>query len=396
MGWLSIQPERVAAVPGAPDPPLTVRADARTLTVGVGRDAVVAWDRAGRLFSAWLAGHTWRRGLNGSTLHKWSDGRGRHRERAPAAAVDRLLDRTAALAARVRDGAADGPGRELLDRAARFDAAAGRADAARFLAIFPDVGILPPDQYLATLVQLTRGCSHGTCTFCDLYDAPFRVRTPREFGQHLAVVREFMNGSLALRGRSVFLGAANALALPASRLRGALDAIGDAFGGRPAVSSFVDALRGARHSAAEYRELGARGLDRVYIGLESGHDPLLAFVRKPGTSADAVETVLAIKEGGLRVGIVVLVGLGGDRFDAPHTSDTVHLLNAMPLGAGDIVYFSDLVDGGTVYRADATRAGLRALTSTEREAQRLRIRNGLQFAGAAPRLARYDVREFVY
>ncbi len=37
----------------------------------------------------------------------------------------------------------------------------------------------------------------------------------------------------------------------------------------------------------DYRALAALGLRRVYVGLESGHDPLLDFVRKPGRSADA-------------------------------------------------------------------------------------------------------------
>ena len=74
------------------------------------------------------------------------------------------------------------------------------------------------------------------------------------------------------------------------------------------------------------------GLKRVYIGLESGHDPLLEFVRKPGHAQDAIETVQTIKAAGINVGLIVMIGLGGDRFAAGHVADTIAVLNQMPLG----------------------------------------------------------------
>ena len=104
-----------------------------------------------------------------------------------------------------------------------------------------------------------------------------------------------------------------------------------------------------------------------------------------------------IKAAGVNAGVIVMIGLGGDRFAAGHTADTAATLNAMELGAGDLIYFSDLVEApGTPYPTLAASHGLRPLTLAERLIQRRAIRQQLAFADVPPKLSNYDVREFVY
>ncbi len=135
----------------------------------------------------------------------------------------------------------------------------------------------------------------------------------------------------------------------------------------------------------------------MYIGLESGHDPLLAFVRKPGTAADAIDTVRAVKAAGVQVGVIVMTGLGGERFADGHERETAAAINAMELGEGDLLYFSDLVEvPSTSYPVMAADARIRPLTREERRQQLARIRAGLRFAAAPPQFATYDIREFTY
>ena len=374
---------------------------------------VAAWDFGGRLYSLWKGGKTYRRGLSGRLLHK-PPRPADARERVPlaGAAVDRVLEETAEQAALLsrsleRDArawaTADGrhPSAEvtaIVERCAKFDAAAAREDAARFAEVYSPIGILPPDQYLSTVLQATAGCSFGSCTFCDLYHGAYRVKSSDEFRRHVEAVRSYLGDSAALRGRSFFLGSANALAVPMDRLLEFFDAIPGPFGGgaRP-VHAFVDGFTGARKSAADYAELRRRGLGRVYVGLESGHDPLLAFVRKPVSREQVVETVRAIKAGGAQVGVIVMVGLGGRAFAAGHARDTVAAVNEMRLGAGDLLFFSELIEiPGTAYPKAAAAADIEPLSLSERLAQAEAIRAGFTFEGPSPQMAKYDVREFIY
>jgi Radical SAM superfamily len=395
---------------------------------------VAAWDFGGRLYSLWKRGHTYRRGLNGRVLHKWHDsGAGaesaafgddgveperlnpydaRRRVSMEGEAVDSIVQETADAAAGLRralasdlhtwaSAAGSQPGANILaivERCERFDAQAARLDAARFAEVYRPVGILPPDQYLSTVLQATEGCSFGTCTFCDLYHGEYRVKSAEQFRRHAEAVRDYLGDSASMRGRSFFLGSANALAVPMERLVEFLDAIPELFGARPRpVHAFVDGFTGLRKTAGDYAELRSKGLGRVYVGLESGHDPLLSFVQKPATREQAVETVRTIKAGGAPVGVIVIIGLGGHEFAAGHVRDTIAAVSEMRLGPTDLLFFSDLVEApGTEYPQAAAARNLHPLSLDERLAQMEAIRKGLVFEGRPPQVARYDVREFVY
>ena len=390
------------------DVPVSISLTDRATTVSRGGDFLVAWDPGGRLYSVVDDGRTYRRGLNGRMLVKWRENSARQRQWATESDAAVVVDRSAALASDLlragtsswlaSDGDAFDPRPLLvaLEGASRFDRRAAAADAIRFHEIYQPIGILPPDQYLALVLQATEGCSFRSCTFCEFYREPYRVKNAGQFAEHIARVRDYLGDSLRLRDRTVFLGSANALAIPMSGLVPIFDLLVQQFAGRP-VHAFLDGFTGLTKSAADYTALGARGLRRVYIGLESGHDALLAFVHKPSTREQVVETVRAIKSGGVNVGVIVMVGLGGDRFRDAHVTDTAEAINAMDLGAGDLLYFSELVNlPGSPYLKSAEDAGVKALSADQRAAQRGAIESSLAFPSSAPQMATYDVREFVY
>jgi hypothetical protein len=385
---------------------VTISAKPGAISVMFGTYEVLTYDRGGRLWALVRNGRTYRRGLNGQVLEKRHvDGAWLRRRLSDAEATDLIGSAAAqmaalrnALAASAHTAANGAPGDmlEMLERAACFDVAAHRADCATFARVYDPVGILPPDQYLAVVVQATEGCSFNTCTFCDFYrDRRFRIKSSVEFRAHAKAVRAFLGDSLLMR-RSIFLGEANALAVPTRRLETFMDIAREEIGALP-VHAFLDAVTGRKKSVEEYALLGALGLKRVSIGLESGHDPLLEFVQKPSSAADAAETVATLKQAGIAVSLIVLVGLGGDRFAAGHVADTVALLNRLSLGAGDIVYFSMLVERAQApYSRRAMEAGIRPLDSTELREQRQAIVAGLRFGSSGPQIATYDIHEFIY
>lgn len=356
-----------------------------------------SFDLAGRLIGAFVGGVNYRRGLDNRVLSKWAglDG-ARQRRWLDAAEAEVLLADAYRLAERVAD-AIDDP---RLAALRNWDSAALRADAARFAEVYCPVSILPPDQYLAFVIQATEGCSYNRCTFCDFYRGrPFRIKTPAELRAHIAAAQAFFGPALGLR-KSLFLADANALVAPMPRLRGWLEAIAEA---QPlpgaGIYSFMDAFDVHRKSAAEWTELAGRGLRRVYIGMESGDDALLRWLRKPGAAADVIEAVRLLKAAGIAASVIIMTGIGGDRYADAHICGTIAALNAMPLGRGDIVYFSPFVDQpDSEYGRLAAEAGIRPLSETEIAAQEAVIRTGLrpQDPAQPPQLSRYDIREFIY
>ncbi|MFN8483395.1 MAG: radical SAM protein [Anaerolineae bacterium] len=413
---------------------LSLKRDATTLAVNTVPS--FTFDLKGRLMGGFADGRTYRRTLDHRVVEKrgeFAEGR-RERERRQLdggevsalcataygyarAVADALAAGTAAVVGAVGDATWPAWASAALGDIAGWDDARLAEDAAAFLRIYQPIGILPPDQYRALVLQATLGCSYNRCTFCTFYRGQsFRIKTAPDFERHIAAVKDFHGAALASY-HSIFLGEANALVAPQRLLVPMLDAVNAAFGVAPpdlagaarsrwlaahapafdGLYAFVSALDALRKSPQDIAELRERGLRRVYIGLESGDDGLLRFLDKPNTAAEAVEGVRSIKAAGVAVGVVIMLGVGGERFAADHVTRTVEVLNEMGLGRDDILYFSEFVETpGSPYAARAAQAGIAPMPAPEMRAQRAAIQGALRFATAPPKLAVYDIREFAY
>lgn len=392
---------------------LSFKPNCLTVSLQTGTESTVfSWDNLGRLWTAMLAGKSYRRGLNGRVVAKWqlADG-GRERRWLEESEARSLQETARACAAGLVDDIASAvlvtaPALSPADllvlvNAASFDTQRYTADVSAYQRVYKPVGILPPDQYMAVVLQAAEGCSFNTCTFCSFYkDRPFRIKSPQEFQQHAVQVKEYLAAGLSLR-RTVFLGDANALVIPMPRLlplfeitRRVFDV--DRLGG---IYAFLDGFSAEKKSAKDFARLAGLGLRRVYIGLESGHTPLLRLLKKPGQAEDAVQAVRAMKEGGVSAGIIVLLGAGGKQYADAHVIDTLSALNRMGLDADDLIYFSELVESEDMqYTRDAYAQNLQPLTPAERIQQGEQIESALEFdeERGVPHISRYDIREFVY
>jgi radical SAM superfamily enzyme YgiQ (UPF0313 family) len=280
----------------------------------------------------------------------------------------------------------------------------------RFRAVYSPVTILPPDQYLALVLQATEGCHWNHCSFCHFYrKTSFRIKSEAEFGKHLQATKDFFGEAIRLR-QSIFLGDANALVLPQSKLLKVMDRINEAFPMSPhhlgdresqgfrGIYSFLDVFTGEKKTEKDFGQLRERNLRRVYVGVETGCDELLCFLNKPATARQTLEVCLAVKGAGLSLGVIIMIGIGGNRFLCRHIEQTAELLNLLGLGVGDIVYFSPFLDPPSMeYSLRAAEAGIGSLTEQEREYQLNAIRCALSFEELQkPKVSLYDIREFVY
>jgi hypothetical protein len=394
---------------------LTISDKVNCLTVSLessGAARVFSFDYAGRLWTAFVDGVSYRRGLDGKIVAKWQTGPGerdrRWLDRGEAAQIEEQARQLAASVANAfhspgcftdrppSDRILSGLGRAALNTTDRYG-----EDVLRYSQVYKPVGILPPDQYMAVVLQLTEGCSFNTCTFCNFYrDRPFKIKTPGEFREHITKVIGFLGDGLSLR-RTIFLGDANALVTPMPRLLVLIDEVHrqldvEALGG---LYAFLDGFSAEKKTVQDYIELKRKGLERVYVGMESGNAGLLEFLKKPGKPEDAVQAVRNMKRAGVPVGVIVLLGAGGREYAEQHERDTVDALNRMEMDADDLLYFSELVESeGMQYTRDAYQADLHQLSATERIAQGAKIQAGLRLlpSRGIPHISRYDIREFVY
>jgi len=400
--------------------------------IGAGDESVFSFDLAGRPYALVHEGLTWRRALDGRFLVKGrqSASGGRLRERLEASHGEAVLRPARAavsgLAAALRnrhdraEPASAAAALERLETIAGMDETALAQDVVRYRSTYAGgVGILPPDEYLSLVVQLTEGCSWNACTFCDFYRGRrFHVKSSAELDAHLAAVKAFFGPAVALR-RRLFLGDANALCVASGRLLPLLETVTRAFpvapvgldargrrdwaasrpDGMQSMASFVDAFTGSRIEVAEYREYARLGLGRVYVGVESGDPGLLRWLDKPGSPDQAAAMVEALHQAGIEAGVIVLLGAGGEAFFESHGDLTAELLRRLRLSSRDSIYISELTGTADLpYAQRAARDDVRALSADRLEEQRWRILAGLSEAPARdrPRVVSYDIREFVY
>ena len=364
-----------------------------------------SFDHAGRLLSLFRDERSCQRTLDHRLLERRPNSANRRHELPPAdseAVLAAVFDDLRDLAGIVPDLALDAAQQrtlsDVLETILAFGPPRLTADGARFRALYKPVSILPPDQYLALVLQATEGCSWNRCTFCGLYrDRPFRILTPDQFRAHCQAVQDFYGAGLSLR-RGIFLADANALIMPQRRLL-AIMAIAQGFFGQPdaprAVHSFVSAFDVGRKSAEDWAALAALGLKRAYIGLETGDDDLLRFLNKPGTAQDAIDAVHALRAGGVAVGVILMAGIGGERYAETHVARSVEALQTMQLGPRDQVYISHYMPApDTEYPDLAAAAGIRALAHDEVVAQMQTLQTRARAAAPSAKVAPYHVQGF--
>ena len=103
-----------------------------------------------------------------------------------------------------------------------------------------------------------------------------------------------------------------------------------------------------------------------------------------------------LKGAGLQVGVIVMVGVGGDRFAEGHVARTPDCAAVHAVGSVDIICLSGFVEQpDTPYPALAAAHGIRSLPPESRRQQAEALRAGLR-ALAGPRVAPYALEAFLY
>jgi radical SAM superfamily enzyme YgiQ (UPF0313 family) len=185
--------------------------------------------------------------------------------------------------------------------------------------------IRPPSEANAIIIQVTVGCSYNKCTFCGVYkDTPFQLKTLDTIEADLAFAKRYCRHQ-----NRVFLIDGDVMILSQKRLVQLFSRIRKHLPWINKISLYGNARAIRGKSINQLLELKSMGLDRVYMGLESGCNKVLQYVRKGETATTMTTAGRKIRETGIFLSVTTLLGLGGARLSSQHAIDTAEVLNRM-------------------------------------------------------------------
>ena len=182
--------------------------------------------------------------------------------------------------------------------------------------------IRPPSEANSLILQVTFGCSHNRCTFCPAYKGrSFRIKGIEEIRQDIDEASAYDPGT-----RRVFLADGDALIIPQPKLLEILDHLNRRFPALQRIGTYANVKGILRKSITDLKELKARKLGIIYLGIESGDEETLAAVHK-GTTCDGIaEASARVKDAGIKLSVTVLLGVGGRERSLMHARETGRLL----------------------------------------------------------------------
>ncbi len=226
--------------------------------------------------------------------------------------------------------------------------------------------IRPPSEAYSLLLRVTRNCPWNRCEFCHTYkEEKFSMRTAEEVKQDIDVVQEIVSEIRALSwrygfageitvplvnlilqdpkhdsdgfrsvalwlyngGRNVFLQDGDNLILRTSELVEILKYLKKAFPAIERMTTYARAKTVSKKKVEELQDLRRAGLSRIHIGLETGYDPLLQYIKKGVTAQEHIEAGRRVKESGISLSEYVILGLGGRGMWREHAMETAKVLS---------------------------------------------------------------------
>ena len=152
----------------------------------------------------------------------------------------------------------------------------------------------------------------------------FRIRTMDE-------IMAQINGAKVYQEqiRRIFLADGNALVLATDQLLTILGILKENFPKLRRVSCYAGPKDILRKTPQELQKLYEAGLTLVYYGMESGDDEVLNHVCKGVNAKESIEAGQRVVASGIKLSIMIIVGLGGKAGSKAHAHHTAQAINAI-------------------------------------------------------------------
>ncbi|MCF0161832.1 MAG: B12-binding domain-containing radical SAM protein [Fusobacterium necrophorum] len=186
----------------------------------------------------------------------------------------------------------------------------------------------PPSEAYSLILQITLGCSHNGCVFCGMYQSKkFHVKSIEQVKQEMD-----MFATRYAHIDKIFLADGNALTASTDFLAEVLDYIKIKFPKCERVSCYATHIDIRKKSLEELQLLSSKGLTLLYIGVESGDDETLRFIRKGATAQEMITLSKKVKDANMKLSATFILGINGqERDNTQHAIKTGEIISKMYL-----------------------------------------------------------------
>lgn len=291
----------------------------------------------------------------------------------------------------------------ILERVKSRDYAWLQKDSENFLSLYSTLPIMPPDQSSALYLELTKGCTWNRCTICKSYAGrTIEEKSTEEFMFHIEKVKNQLGEGLRAK-KGIFLGDSGALDVDQKILLPLLDKLKEEFH-LPVFSAFDIFSTPKRKNMIHYQDLKKHGLDRIFVFLESGSYKVVKLFNDKINVTETLNLVNNIKDYGISVSIVVMAGMGGQKFSEDHIDGTANIISQMNLESGDMIFLSPVVEeDDPEYVSIAETQGLVNLTPEEKVEQSEKLLKAIKESyedmngkSLSVPIVKYDLREALF
>ena len=223
--------------------------------------------------------------------------------------------------------------------------------------------IRPPNEAGSLLLRVTRNCPWNKCTFCGLYKGQrFSIRPVEHVLKDIETIHSYVtqiqdmiqrtgqthsvipdlyarlneqdkmacySALTWVRGgtKSVFLQDANSLLMKPDDLVTILRHLRSYFPEIERITSYARSHTIARISDSDMARLAEAGLNRIHIGMESGSDQVLDFIKKGVDKETHILAGQKVKRAGIELSEYFMPGLGGEMFSRDNAIETADAMN---------------------------------------------------------------------